>query len=239
MQTPQPCPLNSLEWTPSHATSLALLLNRSLCLFPSCHSESRNLPQTHLVLFHIALFTLDSITNLYFLLLFIACFPRAKLASASPGDMEPAVCSSGKMSPFWSIAFYDEMVSSLVNHFLLELSELYWCCLTIHQGKEYSVRERKRREWKRVRCQEENHADTSFSRNNHRIPSLHAALKYGQQFSSFWYTGSGVNKLWGFFLGGDPQKIFREFRKVKIISKIMIFDFWIHWSSPVATWYVI
>lgn len=76
--------------------------------------------------------------------------------------MESAVCSGEKVNPFGSIIFYDEIVSSLVNHFLLELSELYWCCLTIYQGKEYSVREKKRREWKRVRCQKENHGDTTL-----------------------------------------------------------------------------
>lgn len=161
MQTPQPCLQNSLEWTPFHSTSLALLLNCSLCPFPSCHSESLSLPQTHLVLFHIALFTLDSITNLYFLLLFIACFPSAKLAWVSQGDTESAVCSGEKVNPFGSIIFYNEILSSLVNHFFLELSELYWCCLTIYQGKEYSVIERRRREWKRVRCQKENHGDAA------------------------------------------------------------------------------
>lgn len=56
--------------------------------------------------------------------------------------MESAICSGEKVNPFGSITFYDEIVSSLVNHFLLELSELYWCCLTIYQGKEYSVREK-------------------------------------------------------------------------------------------------
>ena len=34
---------------------------------------------------------------------------------------------------------------------------------------------------------------------------------------------------------GDPQDYIREFRKVKTISMIMIFDFRVQWNFPVAT----
>lgn len=73
-------PSELLEWTPFHSTSLALLLNCSLCPFPPAILNHLAYPK-HTLCFSILLCLYTGlITNLYFLLLFIACFPSAKLA---------------------------------------------------------------------------------------------------------------------------------------------------------------
>lgn len=185
--------------------SLALLLNCSLCPFPSCHSESlKPTPNTPCAFPYCFVYT-----GLYYHPTFYYCLLHASQVPSCLSFLRWYGISSlfwvKKVNPFGSIIFYNEILSLLVNHFFLELSELYWCCLTIYQGKEYSVIERKRREWKRVRCQKENHGDAAcFSRNNHGIPSFTQHLNMASSFHHFDISLSrGVNRLWA-RAPGDP-----------------------------------